>query len=64
MNATGPTTRSALPVYKPRARPLDPATPRLRFLGRDNPADPLIACERRNILPGCSRCFRRSKSLS
>jgi hypothetical protein len=64
MNATDPTTRPALSVYKLRARSLDPTTPRLRFLGGLNPADPLIAREWRNILPCCSRRAVRRKGLS
>jgi len=42
MNATGPTTRPALPFYKLRTRPLDPVPPRLCFLCGFNPANPLI----------------------
>jgi len=64
MRTTGPTARPALSVYKTRARPLYPATPRLCFHRGLNPADPLIAREWRNILPCYSRRWRRNKDFS
>ena len=51
MGATSPTTWSAHAlahfVHADNYTPL----PRLIFLGGRNPANPLIACERRNIRP-------------
>jgi hypothetical protein len=64
MMAAGPTTRAAFSVYKLRARPFDPAASRLRFFGRLNPADPLVAPERRIIFPFCQRLRVRSKGFS
>lgn len=55
MNTAGPTTRPARSFYKLRTRPLDPVASRPRFLSGDDPADPLIAREWRNIFPRCSR---------
>ena len=64
MNTTGPATRPAHSFYKLRTRPLDPVATRLRFLGGDYPANPLIARKRRNIIPCCSCRRGRSKGLS
>lgn len=64
MRATGPAARPAHSVEKLRARELDPAAPRLRFLGVQNPANPFIAREWRNIFPCGSRRRRRSKGFS
>jgi len=64
MRAAGPTTRPAHSFYKLGVRPFNPVTPCLRFLGRNNPADPLIARQRRNILPGWSRRFGGSNDFS
>jgi len=51
VGASGPTTGAALSVLKAWTAPLDPAASRFCFLGRLNPTDPLVACERCNILP-------------
>jgi len=64
MRATRPTTRPAHSLYKLRACPFDSATPRLRFPGGLNPANPLIAREWRNILPRRPCRWGRSKDFS
>ena len=51
MGATGPTTRPPLSLFKFRARPFNPTISCLRFFGRLNPADLLIARKRRNVFP-------------
>ncbi len=43
---------------------LDSDTSRLRLLARGDPADPLVACERRDILPRSKRRWRRHERLS
>ena len=53
MDATDPTTRSALSFFELSAHSLYMESSRFRFLDGDSPADPLIARERRNILPCC-----------
>ena len=55
MNTAGPTAGAAHAASKLRECLLDTDTPRLRFLARDDPADPLIAREGRNIFPYCPR---------
>lgn len=64
MRATRPTTRAAHAARKLREPFLDTDTPRLRFFAGDYPAYPLIARERRNILPHSPRRRRSPKSLS
>ena len=51
MRAAGPATGPALAVPEVGAAPVDPARARFRFLGQLDPADPLIARERRDVLP-------------
>ena len=59
-----PATRPAHSFLKFRAYPLDVLPSSFRFLDRDNPANPLIACQWRNILPFCP-CHRvRNENLS
>src|SRR3989344_340451 len=58
MNTTDPTARPAHSAFQLRECLLDSYSPRLRFLARDNPANPFVARERRNIFPH-SECFRR-----
>ena len=48
-----PATRPAHSFLKFRTHPLDVLLSGFRFLDRDNPADPLIAREWRNVLPFC-----------
>jgi hypothetical protein len=48
-----PATRSAHSFLKFRAYSLNVLSSRFRFLDGDNPADPLIAREWRNVLPFC-----------
>ena len=55
MNTTGPAAGSAHSALKLRECLLDTDTSRLRFFAGDDPANPLIARERRNILPYYSR---------
>jgi hypothetical protein len=50
-----PATRPADSFYKFRTYPLNVLPSGFRFLDRDNPTDPLIAREWRNILPFCPR---------
>lgn len=50
-----PTTRPAHSFLKFRAYPLNVLPSGFRFLDGDNPADPLIARERRDVLPLCER---------
>jgi len=64
VNATAPTARPAFPGYQFIARPFHVVFSRFRFFSGNNPTDPLIACQRRNVLPSCP-CHRgRNKSLS
>jgi RNA polymerase sigma-70 factor, ECF subfamily len=63
--------RTAWPATRPphsflefRAYPLNVLPSRFRFLDSDNPADPFVARERRNILPFCSRNRIGNESLS
>jgi hypothetical protein len=51
MNAANPATGAAYPFFELRAYPLDMLLPGLQFLDRNNPADPLVAGERCDILP-------------
>src|SRR6516162_913326 len=59
-----PATRPAHSFLKFRAYPLNVLPSGFRFLDGDHPADPLIARERRNILPFCPRHRVRNESLS
>ena len=51
MHTAGPTTGAAHAALEFRKCLFDADTPRLRFFAGDDPAYPLIACERRNIVP-------------
>ena len=51
MNAAGPAARSAHSPFHLRESLLDTDISRLRFLAAYDPADPLVARERRNVLP-------------
>lgn len=51
MRAAGPTTRSAHSAFQLCESLLNPDNSRLRHFPRGNPTDPLVASERRNILP-------------
>jgi hypothetical protein len=59
-----PATRSAHSFLKFRAYLLNVLPSGFRFLDGDNPADPLITREWRNILPFCPRHRVRNESLS
>ena len=63
MRTAWPATRPAHSFLKFRAHPLNVLPTGFRFLDGEYPADPLIARERRNILPQCSRCRRLHESL-
>src|SRR5688572_33159424 len=55
MRASRPAARSPLPLRQARAAPLDPLAPGVRFLRRFDPADPLVAGQRRDVVPGRKR---------
>ena len=55
VRAAWPTTRPAHSFLKFRTHTLDVLSSSFRFLDRDNPANPLIARQWRNILPFCPR---------
>ena len=59
-----PATRPAHSFLKFRAYPLDVLPSGFRFLDRDNPANPLIACQWRNVLPFCQCHGVRNENLS
>jgi len=59
-----PAARSAHSFLKFRAYSLNVLSSRFRFLDGDNPADPLIAREWRNILPFCPRRRVRNENFS
>ena len=59
-----PATRPAHSFFKFRAYPLNVLPSGFRFLDGDNPADPLIAREWRNILPFCPCDRVRNENLS
>ena len=59
-----PATRSAHSFFKFRAYTLNVLPSGFRFLDGDNPADPLIAREGRNILPFCPRGRVRNENFS
>lgn len=63
MGTAGPATRAAFPFLEFHACSFDAVIPCLRFLGIFNPADPLIACKWRNILPRGERRRGNSKCL-
>ena len=59
-----PATRPAYSFFKFRAHPLNVLPSGFRFLDGDNPANPLIAREWRNILPFCPRRRIRAENFS
>ena len=63
MRTAGPATGPTHPRRKFRKAHLDPTLPRLRFLGIENPADPFVACERRDIFPNGVRRGRVHERL-
>jgi hypothetical protein len=59
MRAAGPTTGAAFTLPKVLNRALDSAAARCFLLGRDDPTNPFIARQRRQIFPSRLRgCFR------
>ena len=64
VRTTWPATRPAHSLFKFRAYPLNVLPSGFRFLDGDNPADPLIAREWRNILPFCPRRRVRNENSS
>jgi len=64
MRATRPAARPSHSLFKLRSGPLNVLPSGFRFLDRDNPADPFIARERRNVLPCCPRLRVRNEGLS
>jgi len=64
MSTAGPTAGAVHPTPKLRECLLDTDTARLRLFARGDPADPLIARERRNTLPRCSCRGRLYEGLS
>jgi len=59
-----PATRSAHSFFKFRVYTVNVLPSGFRFLDGDNPADPLIAREGRNILPFCPRGRVRNENFS
>jgi hypothetical protein len=59
-----PATRSTHSFFKFRACALNVLTSGFRFLDGDNPADPLIPREWRNVLPFCARGRVRNENFS
>src|SRR5262249_36631301 len=55
MRTARPTTGSPLSVFEAGTAPFDPVSSCFCFFGRLDPADPLIARERRNVLPRLQR---------
>lgn len=51
MNATHPAAWPTLALHELRNCPLDMIFSGLRFFGSDRPANPLIACQWREVLP-------------
>jgi hypothetical protein len=64
VRAAWPATRPPHSFFKFRAYPLNVLPSGFRFLDGDNPADPLIAREWRNVLPFCPRRRVRNENLS
>ena len=52
MRTSWPTARTALPVPQVCASPIDALAPGLQLLGGLDPADPFVAGQRGDILPG------------
>ena len=66
VRAAGPATRTALAVSQVRASPVDALAPGLQLLGGVDPADPFVARQRRDRLPGGERCrvgFERASHI-
>jgi hypothetical protein len=59
-----PAARAAHSFFEFPAYPLNVLPSGFRLLDGDNPADPLIAREWRNLLPFCPRCWVRNESFS
>ena len=59
-----PVTRSAHSFLEFCAYLLNVLTSGFRFVDGDNPADPLIACQRGDILPFCPRGWVRNENFS
>jgi len=51
MRAAGPTTRAAFPRLELLDHPLEPAGARRFLFGRDDPTNPFVSRQRRQILP-------------
>src|SRR5262249_52511979 len=64
VRAAWPATRPAHSLLKLRTYTLNVLLSGFRFFYGDNPADPFIARERRNILPFCQRRRVRNENLS
>jgi hypothetical protein len=64
VRAAGPATRAAHSFFQFRAYALDVLPSGFRFFDGDDPADPLIAREWRNVLPFCARGRIRNESFS
>jgi len=57
VNTAHPATRTAFALLEFTGSPLNMVFSCLQLLNRDNPADPLVACQSRKIFPRC-KCFR------
>lgn len=64
MNTTGPTTRAAFALLEFRDSSPEMNFSGLRFLDGDNPADPLVARQRRNVSPRRPRRLIGSQRFS
>src|ERR1700740_1886205 len=64
VRTAAPAARPAHSFLKFRAYSLNVLSSRFRFLDGDNPADPLIASEWRNVLPFCPRHGVGNENLS
>ena len=64
MRAAGPAAGAAHPAPELGERLLDTDAAGLGLLAGDNPADPLVARERRDVLPRRSRSWSCGQSLS
>src|SRR5580658_1049721 len=64
MRTARPAARPPDPFFELRAHPFDMLPPRLVFLDRDGPADPLVSRERRYVFPGRQRLHVGRERLS
>ena len=64
MRTAGPTTGAAIARLEFLDRALDSAAARRCLLGRDDPANPFVPCQWRQILPGRPRRRFRAESLA